>query len=126
MFDDVGEFHKVILHVAQPESPTLISADFVLERYRFLSEELDEYFEAGMHGDIVKATDGLLDIVYVALGTLYMMGIPADECWAHVQKANMQKVLGMTSRGNKIDAQKPEGWVPPDIAIAATIERLIK
>lgn len=121
MYHDVVEFHQKILGVFPEGSPTLHSQEWITERMRFLTEEVNEYYEAGMTGDIVKTVDGLLDIVYVALGTLYMMEVPAEACWALVQRANMAKVKGTTKRGNKIDAIKPEGWIGPEAGIAALI-----
>jgi len=121
MFDDVAEFHRVVLCVEPAESPTLVSPDFIMEKFRFLTEEVNEFMEDALKGDMVRATDGLLDTIYVALGALYSMGVPVQECWNAVQKANMAKKPGMTSRGNKIDAIKPPGWVGPEQEIAAAI-----
>jgi hypothetical protein len=125
MYDDVAKFHKEILEVERPPLPSLISDLFTTEKIRFLNEELEEYGTAAYQGDIVKATDGLLDLIYVALGALYSMGIPVQDCWDAVQKANMKKVKGMTSRGNKIDAVKPPGWEAPDKEIARIIGEAI-
>lgn len=124
IFDDLHEFHtKVLKQEFGP--PTLLSEDMTLERLRFMTEELEEYYEAARKGDMVEAVDGLLDLIYVAAGTLWFMGIPSQKCWDAVQNANMQKVLGKTHRGNRIDAAKPEGWKPPQLAIAAAIEEAV-
>jgi len=125
MLDDVVRFHVEVLGVEPPPLPTLVSDVFVAERLRFMNEELEEYAGAALGGDIVRATDGLLDLIYVALGTLYFMGIPVDECWGAVQKANMMKVKGVTIRGNKIDAAKPPNWVGPEADIARAIQKAI-
>lgn len=125
MFNDVVKFHQEVLRVPPPEGVTLVSKEFAMERFRFLAEETNEYLEAMLEADMVKAVDGLLDIVYVALGTLYYMGVPVQECWNAVQKANMAKVRGVTSRGNEIDARKPEGWMGPETEIAAAILGII-
>lgn len=125
MFDDVAEFHEKILGQPQEQSPSLVNFAFCLERFRFLQEELDEFIEAGTAGDIVRVADALADIVYVALGTAWIMNLPFDQIWAAVQRANMTKVRGTTKRGNKYDAIKPEGWVGPESAIAALILREI-
>jgi predicted HAD superfamily Cof-like phosphohydrolase len=53
------------------------------------------------------------------------MGIPVQDCWNLVQKANMAKVSGVTKRGNAIDAIKPDGWIGPEQGIAAIILRKI-
>jgi predicted HAD superfamily Cof-like phosphohydrolase len=125
MYDDVVQFHIEILGVAAPPSPSLRSQEWLMERFRFLTEEVNEFLEAGLAGDMVGAVDGLLDTVYVALGTLHMMGVPAEDCWQMIQKANMSKVRGVTKRGNTIDAAKPDGWVGPEAGIAAIILRKI-
>lgn len=121
MLDDVVAFHTEILDVIPTGLPSLHSQEWVTERFRFLAEEVNEFYAAGMTGDMVAATDGLLDTIYVALGTLHMMNVPVQACWDAVQKANMSKVRGITSRGNKIDAVKPDGWVGPELAIADAI-----
>ena len=123
MYKDVAQFHREVLGVGSPQIPNLGTDEFIMERYDFLIEELVEYHNRASVYDIVGATDGLLDLIYVALGTLYQMGIPVQECWNAVQQANMKKVRGTTKRGNKIDAMKPEGWVGPECLIAAAIER---
>jgi predicted HAD superfamily Cof-like phosphohydrolase len=121
MFDDVAVFHKQILNQAPAESPSLISRAFILERTRFMQEELDEFTQAGFEGAMTAAADGLADIVYVAIGTAYLMGLPFDAIWNAVQAANMRKVRGKTSRGNEFDAAKPPGWVGPERDISAAI-----
>jgi len=122
MYDDVVEFHDKILGI-EPHGTSLVSQEWIMERFRFLTEEVQEYVEAGLSGDMVKAVDGLLDTIYVALGTLHLMGVPVQQCWDQVQKANMAKVRGVTKRGNQYDAIKPDGWVGPEAGIAAIIGR---
>lgn len=126
MCKDVADFHEHILGDFAPAAPTLVSQEYCIERMRFLHEELTEFAEATEAGDIVKTADALADIVYVALGTAHKMGLPFDEIWNAVHAANMRKVAGQTSRGNKVDARKPEGWVPPEAAIARAINRCIE
>ena len=125
MFRDVADFHELVLHSPAEGSPTLVSPEYCLERGRFILEELDEFYEASTIGDIVGVADALADLVYVALGTAYKMGLPFAEIWAAVHAANMRKVPGETKRGNKVDARKPEGWVGPETAIAQAIERCL-
>lgn len=97
-----------------------------MERARFLNEELTEFCEAYSSGDLVGVSDALADLVYVALGTAYRMGLPFDQIWCAVQEANMRKVSGPTKRGNKVDACKPAGWVGPEAAIARAIQRKLE
>ena len=126
MFQDVSDFHRRVLQQPQAETPSLISRELIVERWRFLQEELDEFIDAGFKGDMVGAADGLADIIYVALGTMYIMNLPADSIWRAVHEANMRKVSGPTKRGNKYDAMKPPGWVGPENAIAEAIGEAIK
>lgn len=122
IFDDVALFHTRVLEL-ETRPVTLCNPDFILERARFIQEETSEFLDAALSDNIMGAVDGLLDIIYVAAGTLWFMGIPSQECWNAVQKANMAKVRGQTSRGNAIDAVKPEGWIPPEGDIARAIEK---
>jgi hypothetical protein len=74
--------------------------------------------------DIVVETDttladALVDIVYVAMGTAYMMGLPWQQLWDEVQRSNMDKVrasdASQSKRKNSLDVVKPQGWVGPDL-----------
>ena len=119
MYEDVRQFHHQILGVPDEKQPTLVNQEFLVARYKFLIEETREFFDAAMLGEMTKAVDGLLDTIYVALGTLHMMGVDADKVWPFVQVANMAKQRGVTHRGIPVDATKPPGWVGPESAISA-------
>lgn len=126
VFQDVADFHKRIIGQLPEPTPSLVSPAFVFERFKFMQEELDEYVTDAFNGDMVKAADGLADLIYVAVGTMYLMGLPGPEIWNAVHSANMRKVRGMTKRGNAFDAAKPEGWVGPEPEIARAIGDAIK
>jgi len=121
MLDDVAEFHRTVLQLEDTPGPTIVSDVFAIERFRFMTEELEEFLDSAIKADIVGTADALADIIYVALGTAHQMGLPFQAIWEHVHRANMRKVKGDTKRGNKVDAMKPEGWVPPEAGIAALI-----
>ena len=123
MCKDVADFHEMILQDHGENYPSLVSLEYCVERSRFLAEELDEFAIAAGEANIVGLADALADLVYVALGTAYKMGLPFDDIWAAVHEANMRKVSGQTKRGNRIDAMKPVGWVGPEAAIARAIMR---
>ena len=123
MLRDVAEFHELILNTYAEATPSMISLEYCIERASFLHEELDEFCVASGEGDMVGLADALADIIYVALGTAFKMGLPFGEIWKAVQDANMRKVSGTTKRGNKVDAMKPDGWVGPEAAIARAIQR---
>ncbi len=67
-----------------------------------------------------KALDGLVDLVYVALGTAWLMGLDFPEAWRRVHAANMQKVRAQrkeeSARGTTFDVVKPAGWQPPNLS----------
>lgn len=92
------------------------------ERCEFLQEELNEFKEACSKQDLALQADALVDLVYVAKGTAVMLGLPWEQLWDDVQRANMSKVRGQTHRGHLVDAMKPPGWIGPktmDILVAS-------
>jgi predicted HAD superfamily Cof-like phosphohydrolase len=121
MLQDVADFHRRILNQMPAESPSLVSPQFLIERFRFMQEELDEFLTAGFNGDMVGAADAIADILYVALGTAHLMNLPMNQIWNVVHAANMRKVRGKTKRNQEYDAVKPEGWVGPEPEIAKAI-----
>jgi len=63
--------------------------------------------------------DGLIDLVYIALGMAYRMGLPFHEGFKRVHEANMRKVRAQTpedsKRGSTLDIVKPDGWEPANL-----------
>lgn len=119
VFDDLQEFHQKFgfaHHYA--EGPHLLDPELTEFRVKFMQEELDEYREAVQEGDLAKAMDALLDLIYVAGGTGYLHGFPMAEGWRRVQEANMSKVRAQSAdeskRGTAHDVVKPEGWQAPN------------
>lgn len=112
MLDDVRTLHaKFDLGIAT--TPSLESKQKLNERLDFLFEELEEMDKAYRTGDFPGIADALVDLVVVALGTAIQLGLPWDELWNDVQRANLAKVRGVGPRGHAVDLIKPEGWVPP-------------
>lgn len=136
MYGDVARFQskfgQLVAH--QPRHLTLRKLQ---ERIMFMQEELNEFAFAStmsIHGvsetlkeqDLALQADALVDLVYVALGTAVMMGLPWTHLWDDVHRANMAKVPGTTHRGNLVDVCKPEGWEGPKtlhILVAAGYNR---
>ena len=77
-------------------------------------EELQELSQAIHTGNLEGTLDALVDTVYIALGTAYLMGFDFDKAWKRVHKANMQKIRCATKR-SPIDVVKPIGWKPPKL-----------
>jgi predicted HAD superfamily Cof-like phosphohydrolase len=137
-FRDVYDFHRKFELMASV-TPRHLTKRKLKERVEFMLEELQEfasacglYIGAGETGftqvgvydlnemadepvdqDLGDQADALVDLVYVALGSAVMLGLPWDALWSDVQRANMTKVRGITHRGHAVDVKKPEGWQPP-------------
>jgi predicted HAD superfamily Cof-like phosphohydrolase len=127
-FNDVGEFHskfglRRVLEVFPPGPPQLSEEELeqLLDFRRiFLEEELAEFTTAMSGMDFVEMADALVDLVYVAMGTAHLLGLPWHELWDEVQATNMAKKRAAANgadskRGSSWDVVKPEGWQPPDI-----------
>jgi predicted HAD superfamily Cof-like phosphohydrolase len=118
-FADLQDFHaKFAMH--HNTRPGFLEHDLMQFRVNFLQEELDETVAAIARGDLAGAADGLVDLVYVAIGTAEIMGLPWSHLWDAVQRANMAKVRAIPGqieghRLSKYDVVKPEGWTPPNI-----------
>lgn len=121
-FDDVGQFHRKFgLPVAGERAVGNLDASTFDFRMKFMEEELREFEEGWEETDLAKMADSLVDLVYVVLGTAHYMGLPWQELWDEVQRANMTKERAAkdgsnSKRGTGLDVVKPEGWTPPDIA----------
>lgn len=124
MWNDIENFHKKF-NLPKHETPTLLEGELLKFRTAFMKEELEEFEEAVANKDITKTCDALIDLVYVAMGTAYLMNVPWDKCWQHVQDANMQKIRALkesdSTRGSTYDIVKPKGWVAPDRLLLAEI-----
>ena len=120
---DVGLFHtKFGLHetISGAAGPVPIPMGLLEFRLKFLKEELEEFEEGMDEDDMAKMADALVDLVYVAMGTAHLLGLPWEALWNEVQRVNMQKVRAAkdgsnSKRGSGFDVVKPEGWTPPDI-----------
>ena len=122
-FDAVEHFRlKIGLTVrTSPSLPSPTEASF---QARLLLEEVSEYLQAVEEGDLVKLADSIADLVYVALGTAHVSGLPFEQLFSAVHKANMQKQRGTTKRGGiGHDAVKPAGWVGPEAEIAQLLDK---
>lgn len=124
---DVKDFHQKFGLIVN-DRPVRLTKRKLIERIQFMQEELDEFAAAAGIGyssetlglvptnqeqSLAGQADALVDLVYVAYGTAVMLGLPWNELWDDVHRANMAKVRGTTHRGHAVDVTKPEGWQPP-------------
>ena len=83
-----------------------------------LQEEFQEYLEAEGKNDEIWVADALADLIYIAIWTARVYGIPLDKVWAEVQRSNMDKIDKDTWKVRKRDdgkVLKPEWWTGPDV-----------
>lgn len=115
---DLHEFHTTFGFVPRKvgDAP---SAELVNFRLKFMVEELRELNKGFARRDMEEVLDGLVDLVYVAIGTAWMLGLPFQAAWDEVQRANMTKVratdASQSRRSTTLDVVKPAGWKKPDI-----------
>lgn len=119
MFSDIREFHEKF-RISEHDKPEFLDTDLANFRVKFMEEELDEFVVAMGKDDIAGMADALIDLVYVAMGTAHMMGLPWQALWREVHNANMRKVRTESAETSKrkspYDVVKPPGWKPPRIA----------
>ena len=117
-YDDVYQFHQKF-DLPRPAKPELPPRDLFQFRKEFLIEEILELATAYERGDVAEYADALVDLVYVAIGTAIVSGVPFDAVWRVVHEANMRKVRAKSAadskRGSAHDVVKPPGWEPPDV-----------
>ncbi len=146
-FQLVGAFHdKFGLSTCQTTPPGFPADDVLRFRIGFMIEELAEFAHAcGMQNlgdaldgvnrdmkhtpeifyadatrqDLESAADALGDLKYVTDGTAHMMGIPLNEVFEEIQRANMTKERAnpegdaRSVRGHSLDVVKPHDFKPP-------------
>lgn len=150
MTRDIADFHEKFTGLGEHRTtvPMELPDDLALFRMGFMIEELAEYASNSgfvnigrslneLHDHIKQGSrwligrneggrslheqfDGLIDLVYVALGTAYHHGVDFDEGWRRVHEKNMQKVLAKSAdeskRGYRFDVIKPKTWKPADLS----------
>ena len=116
-FDDVEDFHRRY-QIQYDGQPRALPEDVQKFRDARLAEEFTEYGLAVDTGDLEGQVDALIDLCYIAFGTIHLMGVRGNLAWGRVHEANMRKELSSPSNpgkhGSKIDIVKPPGWKAPD------------
>ena len=117
-FNDVEQFIEKY-EVPCFKKPGFLDSTTFKFRIDFLEEELNEFKESCSQSDLIGMSDALIDLVYVAMGTAKMMGLPWEQLWDEVHSCNMNKIKVInildSKRKSAIDVIKPEGWKSPDI-----------
>ena len=118
LMDNIKDFHEKFQLPSAP-IPSFLPPELLDFRVKFLQEELDEFIIAHRCKDLAGCLDALVDLVYVALGTAYLMNVPFNAAWDAVHTANMAKVRAErasdSKRSSSFDVIKPPGWTAPNI-----------
>ncbi len=84
-------FHKKYKHTINELPDQEICIEDKDLRMKLIIEEIAEYYDAHDNDNTVEMYDALLDIIYVAYGTLLTYGLPAYEGQNEVHFSNMSK-----------------------------------
>lgn len=95
--------------------PGVINDKDFLFRYQLCLEEIEELLQSHRAKNIIGIADALADLLYVTYGLAHYYGIPIDDVFEEVHRANMEKVRGVGKRESEIDVVKPGGWQEPDL-----------
>lgn len=79
----VADFHKKfgLEPTKQPDFP--VDEIWILKNAH-MQEELDEIRAAALNGNLEEYFDGLIDLIYVALGAAYLAGLPFEQGFLRV------------------------------------------
>lgn len=118
---DVAAFHRV---TNNPDltTPAFPSDERCQLRIDLCEEEVGESCEAIALRDMIEVADGIVDSIYVLVGTALELGLPLAALWQEVHRTNMAKAArqedGSLQVLKRADGKilKPKGWIPPDIA----------
>lgn len=114
---DWTAFNDQVVGFPVPRQPGELSQERFDFRFGFLKEELRELQDSHAQSDLDGQVDALIDLIYVAVGTLGEMGVTVQPTWDEVQRANMRKRRGekSTRSGSAgYDAVKPDDWTGPN------------
>jgi predicted HAD superfamily Cof-like phosphohydrolase len=118
LFNMVAAFHEKFELGPTPQPDFPVEEIWELKNVH-LQEEMNEIRAAAINGDLEEYFDGLIDLVYVALGAAYLAGLPFNEGFKRVHEANMKKVRALrqedSKRGSTYDIVKPAGFVAPTL-----------
>lgn len=112
----VLRFHKTFVGTEPPTKPTLPSEEMRLFRQSLLDEEVTELDQATTIEDYA---DGIIDSIYVLIGTAIEagMGDRIIELFNEVHASNMSKITleGEVIKNEQGKVMKPECYFKPDL-----------
>ena len=124
-YQDLIDFHRAC-DVPVLSGAAIPSPDRVKLRRDLLAEEYGELDRGVEAGDLVEIADGLVDMIYIAIGTALEYGIDLPAVWDEIHASNMRKVDPATGKVEKREdgkVMKPAGWTPPNVRAALGLDR---
>jgi len=121
-YEMVSEF-QTVMNQPVADKPTVMDGHRQWQRYEYMAEELKEFVEADK---VVDQADAMIDLIYLALGTLVEIGVQPEELFAIVHRANMSKLwpdgkVHTNPETGKV--MKPPTFVRPEPLLEAEIKR---
>lgn len=108
----VRQFHQA-MDIPVAAGPGLLEQDRKNLRYNLIREELEEFWAAMVHDDLIEMIDALCDLHYVVDGAALEMGVDLEPFFIEVHQSNMKKIGGPIREDGK--QLKPPGWAPPNL-----------
>lgn len=106
MYDDVVKFHQKF-QLPPYQSLAGVPDDLARFREKFIVEEAVETWKALEQQNWPEALDGLIDLSYVALGTVYLMGVERPALYTNRQVVGIQSILDL-SKGYTLTEDSPQ------------------
>lgn len=114
----VSQFQKAF-GIEEPKRPTLLTKKRAALRQRLLTEEVSEIETSQANEDIVGIADGIIDSMYILIGTAYEYGL-SDRLvlmFDEVHRSNMTKMgpdgKAVFRKDGKV--MKPKSYSPPKL-----------
>lgn len=112
----VEEFQEERCKNDLPYKPTLPSQEKLHTMVDFLFEEITELRDAVEAKDMAGIVDGMVDMIYYAIGNALLMGVDLSPHFLEVHLANMEKVHNPNANPEtEKRVTKPPGWQNPRI-----------
>ncbi|MEK4910587.1 HAD family hydrolase [Niallia sp. FSL M8-0099] len=124
-YEMVREFQS---KMGQPvaDKPTVMNRSRQKDRYAYMSEELTEFMESS---EVVDQADAMIDLIYLAIGTMVELGVKPEKLFEIVHEANMSKIWPDGKPHTDPETGKiikPPTFVRPEPLLQAEIERQAK
>jgi predicted HAD superfamily Cof-like phosphohydrolase len=119
LLEKLKEFNRSF-EISYLDAPFNLNNQQVELRYNLMKEELDEYKDAALKGDIVEVADALGDKLYILLGTILAHGMQDIilDVFNEIHRSNMTKLTedGKVLRREDGKIIKSDRYQSPNLA----------